>query len=381
MPSGAFELGTGDVGGDTDFDGGVWRPAVSPDTVSPSTISPTSASPSSAPVPIRPLILGPGTLGGNSPIASSLRSDASGGNFGRAPCNGCGGADGHVSQDPGVVVDQIANAAEANGISRDTLQRLVANKIGGAAAGVLSRNHQAAVLGVEGLAAALRTSPAALLSAAGVKASSAISAGLSKATRSAAAPQARRVAPRHRGLGAIDFGSADDQSASGSGGEDDGGVPVSGKAVQSTGDGFPAAPGYRPGNWDFSAGQYTLAMGDTLSGLARLYLGSPSRWQEIWTIQDSPPRFVLSPDKLPTGQKLNMPQEATDRATAMLGKKPAVPSSIGKKAPVKVAGEDPNAPMVNGGTSAGILAKIPKPLLYAGAAAAVLGVGYAVVKS
>lgn len=72
--------------------------------------------------------------------------------------------------------------------------------------------------------------------------------------------------------------------------------------------GTPAPAGFRPGNWDFTRGEYTVAQGDTLWGLAITYLGQGSRWLDIWAMQTQPwgtkaatggaylNRFVNKPD-------------------------------------------------------------------------------------
>lgn len=111
-------------------------------------------------------------------------------------------------------------------------------------------------------------------------------------------------------------------------------------------DGWPASPPYRWGNWNFEASTYTIAPNDTLAGLARLYLGAPQRWKEIWT----PNRGQYpNPDKVPVGAELAMPLEAKERAlSAMNSGAPSAPSTTGKRAPVPVPGEDPNAPVVPG---------------------------------
>jgi hypothetical protein len=146
-------------------------------------------------------------------------------------------------------------------------------------------------------------------------------------------------------------------------------------------DGFPAAPPFRPGNWDGNGTKlespYHIAQGDTLSGLARLYLGGPQRWQELWT----PNKFTFaSPDKIPVGGKLIMPQEAIDAANFLLRSKsvPATPASPG--APGSVPGAiDPGNPSKPAAPPGGI----PVWGWVAGGVAGVAVIGgviYAVVK-
>lgn len=54
------------------------------------------------------------------------------------------------------------------------------------------------------------------------------------------------------------------------------------------GGGTPGPTGFRPGNWDFERGEYTIAYGDTMWGLATQYLGQGSRWLDIWQMQGKP---------------------------------------------------------------------------------------------
>lgn len=73
-------------------------------------------------------------------------------------------------------------------------------------------------------------------------------------------------------------------------------------------------------------GQYKLQSGDTLSGLARTYLGDYARWREIWSIQsnafktlprrvDEAKRKGQTPvDVIFAGEVLDMPAEAIEEA-------------------------------------------------------------------
>jgi hypothetical protein len=68
--------------------------------------------------------------------------------------------------------------------------------------------------------------------------------------------------------------------------------------------------------------QYQVASGDTLSGLAALYLDSAARWPEIWNLQDSRrtnPAAGYSPDRIYVDEWLEMPAEAGDNARVMNG--------------------------------------------------------------
>jgi hypothetical protein len=199
--------------------------------------------------------------------------------------------------------------------------------------------------------------------------------------RRAATPQLRRALAPMRGFGSVtggDVGYGEDGSGSDEPSGVQGYIDAHGGVPQSTpapsGSGWPPTPGYRPGNWDFDASTYVLALGDTLSGLANLYLGSYQRWKEIWSLQ--PFRYTRSPDKLMAGEKLVMPHEARDRAKKMLLNTQAAPSTTGKRAPVPVEGEDPNAPVVNGGTTAVASEGVKKYLPWIAGGAAVLGIGY-----
>ena len=74
--------------------------------------------------------------------------------------------------------------------------------------------------------------------------------------------------------------------------------------------GWPGAVPIRPANWNEELCTYKLAYGDTLSGLAATYLGSPQRWTEIWAEQDDTFRASRDPDELVAGEWIHMPAEA-----------------------------------------------------------------------
>jgi hypothetical protein len=72
----------------------------------------------------------------------------------------------------------------------------------------------------------------------------------------------------------------------------------------------PGAVAIRPGNWDTSHkpfALYTLAPGDTYTGLAKTYLDNGSRWREIWDLNRAQ---HPNPDRIFAGQRINMPDEA-----------------------------------------------------------------------
>ena len=85
---------------------------------------------------------------------------------------------------------------------------------------------------------------------------------------------------------------------------------------------WPAAVTIRPSHWDLDRQTYKLAWGDTLSGLASTYLGSPTRWREIWDIQPDQFRYTRNPDKLNVGEVLLMPDDAVATLLVALGYKP-----------------------------------------------------------
>lgn len=149
-------------------------------------------------------------------------------------------------------------------------------------------------------------------------------------------------------------------------------------AAKAAASGWPPPAAYRPGNWNFDESSYVLAFGDTLSGLAITYLGSPQRWKEIWNANPQDWRWNHNPDKLMAGEKILMPLEAKDMAIAMLSSKSSNPqaSTTGKKAPIDVPGENPLAPTVEGGTAAAAKSSATKYLIPAAIGVTVLGVGY-----
>jgi hypothetical protein len=93
----------------------------------------------------------------------------------------------------------------------------------------------------------------------------------------------------------------------------DGAPPTTTTKPPLNGDGYPAGVTPAREGW-LEDGRYKLQSGDTLSGLARTYLGDPARWREIWDLQPTATKLGKSPDKLPVGFVLVMPQGAQKKA-------------------------------------------------------------------
>lgn len=85
--------------------------------------------------------------------------------------------------------------------------------------------------------------------------------------------------------------------------------------------------------WSRGDGSYIVQRGDTLSGLARLYLGDAGRFREIWNLQNTTYRSQRSPDNIVVGDLLVMPNEAVLRAKAMGVFVPKIPGSSPTAAP------------------------------------------------
>lgn len=87
-----------------------------------------------------------------------------------------------------------------------------------------------------------------------------------------------------------------------------------------SGDGWPASPPFRAGNWNFDTCEYTVAYGDTMSGLARLYLLRPDRWTEIHALNPQFKADASSTYGVPfkEGSVFKMPPEACARAKQMV---------------------------------------------------------------
>jgi hypothetical protein len=120
-------------------------------------------------------------------------------------------------------------------------------------------------------------------------------------------------------------------------------------------DGFPASPPLRLENWDFKASTYKLASGDTLSGLARLYLGDPRRYTEIVALNrakvDNRGWVLGGP-----GTALLMPKEATDRAAELGRALPGGPTSSTTGEKVKVPWSKGKKLAVGGAVAGGVAA-------------------------
>lgn len=79
--------------------------------------------------------------------------------------------------------------------------------------------------------------------------------------------------------------------------------------------------------WARGDGTYIVQSGDTLSGLARLYLGDAARFREIWNLQSPGYRGSRTPDRIVVGDQLVMPNEAVLKAKALGVFTPKIPSS------------------------------------------------------
>ncbi len=251
--------------------------------------------------------------------------------------------------------------------------------------------------GVPAIAAARRMSPDRLLDECGIPTSDALRAGLhlpqpeflthdpAVCCRCAGGPRTPMG-----DLGALVLGGIFDDVTSifGGGGE---GTPISGtydpgtdppKTPPAMSDGWPAAVAFRPGNWDFDLPTYTIAQGDTLSGISRRYLGAPNRWLEIWALQSY--RYTLKPDPssknpgrgIQQGDVLVMPYEARDEALKLMKTTPATPATPGAPGtkPNAVNGLSPTAP------GAETFVANHKGLLIAGGVVVVAGLAYAATR-
>ena len=78
--------------------------------------------------------------------------------------------------------------------------------------------------------------------------------------------------------------------------------------------GWPAPAVARASQWSTATGHvyYVLHSGDTLSGLAKTYLGSYPRWTEIRDLNF--PHAGWTPDSVPVGGHLTMPPDAIENA-------------------------------------------------------------------
>jgi hypothetical protein len=134
--------------------------------------------------------------------------------------------------------------------------------------------------------------------------------------------------------------------------------------------GWPAAVAIRPGNWAVENRDYKLAWGDTLSGLAATYLGSPQRWKDIWNEQSDPFRLNNNPDALHAGTWIRMPVDAVTTLYCAYGRTPPGGAACPVAPPggYKMTGGSPSLPSSGGNA-----------MMYAGAAAALIA-GYFIFK-
>lgn len=95
------------------------------------------------------------------------------------------------------------------------------------------------------------------------------------------------------------------------------------------GDGYPAGVTPTAKAWTEDQ-RYRLQSGDTLSGIARTFLLDPARWREIWAVQETSVKTGKSPDNLPAGFVLEMPEEAKAmaRKLGVLGMDPTTKRNL-----------------------------------------------------
>jgi hypothetical protein len=136
-------------------------------------------------------------------------------------------------------------------------------------------------------------------------------------------------------------------------------VPIGPIATQTGGGGTPGPVSFRPGNWDQTRNppEYVIASGDTMVGIAALYLGNGARWTEIRDIQvnadgsmgpngpylnhlDSVwfPGSTATGTSFRPGAVLLMPAEALAKAQQLIGtpgtpQAPPTPGAPGTKPP------------------------------------------------
>lgn len=126
----------------------------------------------------------------------------------------------------------------------------------------------------------------------------------------------------------------------------------------------------KPAGWARGDGTYIVQAGDTMSGLARLYLGNAARFPEIWNIQSSAYRSKRkSADNIVVGDVLTMPNEAVLQAQHMGVFTPKVPTATSSPAPAP-----PHVASTTPKPSAAVPASHKKALGIGAALAAGLGV-------
>jgi hypothetical protein len=108
-------------------------------------------------------------------------------------------------------------------------------------------------------------------------------------------------------------------------------VPIStGVAIQQPGPkgtSSASSSGAKAAGWAKGNGTYVLQSGDTLSGLAKIYLGSAGRYPEIWALQSATYKASRTADRVNAGDVLAMSAEAIARAKA-LGVYPAEKTNV-----------------------------------------------------
>lgn len=73
----------------------------------------------------------------------------------------------------------------------------------------------------------------------------------------------------------------------------------------------------KPAGWARGDGSYIVQKGDTLSGLARIYLGDAGRFRAIWDVQSTAYRATRTPDNIRVGDQLVMTDEARKKAQSL----------------------------------------------------------------
>jgi hypothetical protein len=116
-------------------------------------------------------------------------------------------------------------------------------------------------------------------------------------------------------------------------------IPATGpvaEAIPEPGPGGSLTP--KAAGWARGDGSYVVQSGDTLSGLARIYLGDASKFPDIWARQSAAYRAKrASPNNLVVGDILAMPPAAVLKAQQMGVFRPKVPSSSSTPAPTPAA--------------------------------------------
>jgi hypothetical protein len=116
-------------------------------------------------------------------------------------------------------------------------------------------------------------------------------------------------------------------------------IPATGPvamAIPEPGPGGSLTP--KAAGWARGDGSYVVQSGDTLSGLARIYLGDAARYPDIWNRQSADYRAKrASPNNLVVGDILAMPPEAVLKAQQLGVFTPKVSSSSSSSSPAPAA--------------------------------------------